>query len=39
MEKCLVSYFALFDCKVTLTTSNGFTMIASVAPAPKPANE
>lgn len=30
---------ARFACNVTLTTSNGFTNIASVTPAPKPANE
>lgn len=29
---------ALFDWSVTLTTSNGFTKIASVIPAPRPAN-
>lgn len=28
---------ALSDCKVTLTTSKGFTNIASVTPAPRPA--
>lgn len=30
---------SLLDCKVTLTTSKGFTKIASVTPAPRPANE
>lgn len=29
----------LLDCNVTLTTSNGFTSMASVMPAPKPARE
>lgn len=30
---------SLLDCRVTLTTSKGFTKIASVTPAPRPANE
>lgn len=34
-----MSYFARFACNDTFTTSNGFTMIASVAPAPSPASE
>lgn len=34
-----MSHFARFACNDTFTTSNGFTMIASVAPAPSPASE
>lgn len=33
------TYLARFACNETFTTSNGLTIIASVAPAPKPANE
>ena len=31
--------WARFDCNDTFTTSNGFTRIASVTPAPSPASE
>ena len=33
------TYLFLFACRVTFTISNGLTRIASVTPAPRPANE
>lgn len=37
--RAAMSHFARFACNDTFTTSKGFTMIASVAPAPSPASE